>query len=100
MFTGIFTGGIIELEPRMLYSLAEGQPVLVIPLRRKKKPKALAIVNKYADTSPADMDKEILTRKKVYKTEKNAKRQLVDKYICQYSPYKTQPLGVNAMLLS
>lgn len=28
-------------------------------------------------------------------TERNAKRQLVDKYICQYSPYKTQPLGVN-----
>lgn len=28
-------------------------------------------------------------------TEKNAKRKLVDNYIHQYSPYKTQPLGVN-----
>lgn len=27
--------------------------------------------------------------------EKNAKRKLVDNYIHQYSPYKTQPLGVN-----
>lgn len=28
-------------------------------------------------------------------TEKNARRELVDNYIRQYSPYKSQPLGVN-----
>ncbi len=28
-------------------------------------------------------------------TEKNARREFVDNYIRQYSPYKSQPLGVN-----
>lgn len=58
MYRGVYTNGKINLEPRRFYPLTEEQPVIVIPLRKKRRLKAYGILNKYANPSKINMEKE------------------------------------------